>query len=237
MKKIIFVLSILFCPLLLSNSRAAPDSIKPIIVFDFGGVIADVDPTAIPSYLQRTLHVSAPEAAKILQELRESRTKGIAEEEFWRQYAASTNTELPPNWQESLEIVQQSAVIPNPRMLDLVKKLKAHGYRVAMLSNVQKHQAKIVREKGLYLYFDPLLLSCEIGVEKPRMEAYQILISRLHAKPQDCLLIDDTPANSTAARQFGMGVILFHSVDELLAELKRRNIPEEESSGFHIAIR
>jgi epoxide hydrolase-like predicted phosphatase len=232
MKKVLLLISLLssslFAP---SPCHTDPEHPKPIIVFDFGGVIAEIDNDALFFYLQRSLNLSPAQATQLLTKLRESRAKGVSEEEFWKEYAASTNTALPANWTESFDAVKQSAVRPIPRMIELVKTLKAQGYRVAMLSNVQKHQAKVVRDKGLHLYFDPLILSCEIGVEKPKMEAFQILVQRLHARPQDCIMIDDTPENIQAARQLGMDVILFQSVEGLQAELKRRNIPDYSQNG------
>jgi hypothetical protein len=61
--------------LFLSYCQAALEIKKPIIVFDFGGVIAEVDTKAVPSYIQKTLHISATDVEKMLHALRESRTK------------------------------------------------------------------------------------------------------------------------------------------------------------------
>ena len=220
MKKIL-TLALLFSSFFFSLScNEAHERPKPILVFDFGGVIAEADKEALYLHLQRALNCSRPQVAQVLDHLRESQAKGISEEEFWKDYAASTNTSLPQNWNETLDIAKQSAVRPIPRMIELVKTLKGQGYRVAMLSNVQKHQAKVIRDKGLYLYFDPLVLSCEIGVEKPKIEAFQILLQRLQAKPQDCIMIDDSSENIRAAQQLGMSFILFQNVEQLQAELK-----------------
>lgn len=226
------VLSSLFAPICgLEQERP-----KPILVFDFGGVIAEADYEVLYLHLERALNLSRPQVMQIVSQLRDSRLKGVSEEQFWKDYAASSNTSLPENWMETLETVKQSAVWPIPRMIELVKKLKSLGYRVAMLSNVQKHQAKIVRDTGLYLYFDPLVFSCEIGVEKPNIEAYQILLQRLHAKPCQCIMIDDSPENIEAAKRLGMGTILFQSVDGFFAELKRKNIPEEPRKDLQFGV-
>ena len=211
----------------LSIEGAEPEHKKPILVFDFGGVIAEADNEVVFTYLERSLSLSRNEVMHVIAQLRESRIKGVSEEQFWNEYATSTNMTLPEKWIESLNAVQQSAIRPNSRMIEMVKRLKAMGYRIALLSNVQKHQAKIVRDTGLYLYFDPIVLSCEIGVEKPNIEAYQILLQRLHAVPKECIMIDDSPENIQSAQRLGMGTILFQSTDSFFAELKRRNIPEE----------
>ena len=213
-----------------------PELPKPILVFDFGGVIAEADNEVVFTYLERSLHLSRKDVLQVIAQLRESRLKGISEEQFWNEYSTSTNISLPEKWVESLAAVQQSAIRPNHRMIDMVKKLKGLGYRIALLSNVSKPQAKIVRETGLYLYFDPILLSCEIGVEKPNIEAYQILLQRLHATARDCIMIDDASENIQSAQRLGMGTILFQSTDAFFAELKRRNIPEEPRKEINFGL-
>ena len=220
---LVAVLSSLFMPL----SGVEQERPKPILVFDFGGVIAEADYEVLYLHLERALNLSRSQVMEVLSQLREACAKGIPEEQFWKDYATSSNTSFPDTWMATLDTVKQSAERPSPRMLELVKKLRSFGYRVAMLSNVQKHQAKIVRDRGLYLLFEPLVFSCEIGVEKPNIEAYQILLQRLHAQAAQCIMIDDSPENIEAAKRLGMGTILFQSVDGFLAELKRRNIPEE----------
>lgn len=228
---------ILFTPV---HGYAHQEHKKPILVFDFGGVIAQVDSSVLPTYVGQALHLSPSEVNDVLNALRVSRAKGVSEEEFWKEYAETTKITLPEKWTENLEIIKQSAVQPIPRMVELVKTLRSYGYRIAVLSNVQKHQAKIVRDKGLYLYFDPLVLSCEIGVEKPKIEAFQILLQRLTAAPQECILIDDSLENIQAAQQIGIHGILFQSYESLQAELKRRNIPDlsnHPKEGLSISIR
>ena len=238
MKKALFLLVTIMGSLFCISARETCHELpKPILVFDFGGVIAEADNDVLFAYLERALHLSRSEVVQVIERLRASRLQGVLEDQFWKDYALSANITLPENWMESLDAVKQSAVRPNQRMIELVKKLKSFGYRVALLSNVQKHQAKIVRDKGLYLYFDPLLFSCEIGVEKPNIEAYQILLQRLHAKANECIMIDDSPENIQAAQRIGMGTILFQSVESFQAELKRRNIPEEpRSSGSQFEV-
>jgi HAD superfamily hydrolase (TIGR01509 family) len=237
MKNIIISLFVAAASLLCASGFAHErEHVKPILVFDFGGVIAEADHEVLYVYMEQALHLSRSDVLQVIGQLRESRTRGVPEDQFWKEYAISANIILPENWLESLDAVKQSAVRPNQRMIEEVKKLKALGYRIALLSNVQKPQAKIVRDKGLYLYFEPIVLSCEIGVEKPNVDAYQILLQRLHAKANECIMIDDSPENIQAAQRIGMGVILFQSVESFQAELKRRNIPEQPRSGMQIGV-
>jgi FMN phosphatase YigB (HAD superfamily) len=46
-------------------------------------------------------------------------------------------------------------------------------------------------------------------------------------------MIDDSSENIQSAQRLGMGTILFQSTDSFFAELKRRNIPEEQRNEIN----
>jgi putative hydrolase of the HAD superfamily len=226
MRKIIITLIALLSSLFaVFPCQATQEQKKPIIVFDFGGVIAEQNKEMLFLFLERSLHLSPPQLVHVLKNLRQARARGISDEQFWSEYAAATKTKLPQNFATTFSAFKQSTVRLNPKVIDLVKTLRSEGYQVALLSNSQKSQAKIIKDKGLQNYFDPLVLSCEIGVEKPNLEAYRILLKRLETEPKECILIDDCSENIQAAQKAGMEGILFQSIEGLQAELAKRNIP------------
>ena len=112
----------------------------------------------------------------------------------------------------------------NHEVLELVCELKEEGYQTVMFSNVSPYSASIYRQSGLYDYFSPAVLSCEIGVKKPCPRAYEILLERLDLPADEVIFIDDKWVNVEAAREVGIDAIQFHSIDQLREELNRRNI-------------
>ena len=56
----------------------------------------------------------------------------------------------------------------------------------------------------------------------PRM--YQHFLKQYHLKAEDCVFIDDTEENVTAAEQIGFAGIVFHSYDDLLAQLNKLGV-------------
>ena len=53
---------------------------------------------------------------------------------------------------------------------------------------------------------------------------YQHFLKQYHLKAEDCVFIDDTEENVTAAEQIGFAGIVFRSYDDLLAQLNRLGV-------------
>ncbi len=198
--------------------------LRPILIFDFGGVIGGADRGVVANAIAPVLNIPVQEALGVLAELRVAKRQGISTASFWRVYEARSEQQLPYNWDEYWEEVQRHAIRSTPGMVDLVEDLRAKGYRVAMLSNTTGRRAEFIRRQGLYSHFDPVLLSCEIGVKKPDRAAYERLLHELEASAYECLFIDDKPENIEAARCLGIDGIVFTTIEALEQELAKRGI-------------
>jgi putative hydrolase of the HAD superfamily len=109
-------------------------------------------------------------------------------------------------------------------MYDLVLELKGKGIPVALLSNIDDRLARIIREFNLYAPFDPCLLSCEIGLEKPDPKIYEFLLKEMELSATSIIFIDDRAENIEAAQKLGFDAILFTSQNQLQKELKKRGL-------------
>lgn len=94
--------------------------------------------------------------------------------------------------------------------LDLLKSLRAKGYRVFMLSNTNDaHWTRIERvnfPEAVDVYFDDIFLSHELGMAKPNADIYETVLERIGAPADECLFIDDAQVNCDAAAQLGINV-------------------------------
>lgn len=215
MKKFIF--SILFTTSLV----AAPQA----IVFDFGGVMTgEPNREAVINFLCSSMHLSEAEFEKANLEKKKALEMGKTDAEFWDSFAKEKGIALSPHWTEELNAVLKEAIGVNPEMYALVEKLKEKNIPVALLSNIDPRLSKLLREFGLYAPFDPCVLSCEIGVNKPDPKAYQAVQDKLKVEAKDIVFIDDKQENVQAAQEFGLDAILFTSVDQLRTELKKRDL-------------
>lgn len=212
---------ILFFLILFGTVTATPQA----VVFDFGGVMTGpAQPELVRHFISTSLKISPLEYMRAAEEKRKALRQGMNDEQFWSSYACRKGIVLPKNWPEQLKSVMKQAIGVNPEMYTLVEELKAQNYQVALLSNIDKRLLNIVRELSLYEPFSPCLLSHEIGIEKPHLNAYRILLQELNLPGCDVIFIDDRLENVEAARKLEIDAIWFRSPLQLRQELEVRGI-------------
>ena len=106
-------------------------------------------------------------------------------------------------------------------VINWVKGLKSIGeYKIGLLSNVgaQTFQ-KFFDLKEQAELFDQVVLSYDVGVAKPDVVIFEIAAQKLGVKPNECVMIDDTPLNIEAAINAGMQGIQFTTLGQARDEL------------------
>lgn len=219
MKRTLF--SLIASTITATSLIAAPQA----IVFDFGGVLTgEPNREAVITFICQSFHFSAEEFEKVNQEKRQAVKQGKTDEEFWIAYAKNKGIKLPANWSASFKSVMKDAIGVNPEMYALIDQLKEQQIPVALLSNIDERLSKLIRDFGLYEPFNPCLLSCEIGIEKPDLKAYELLLTELNLPAKEVIFIDDRPENIEAAKAVGLDAILFQSEQQLREELSKREV-------------
>lgn len=108
-----------------------------------------------------------------------------------------------------------------------IKELKQRGYQVLVLSNFSSKALEDCKEAMDFLEeVDGGILSFREHVVKPMPQIYELLISRYHLNPQECVFLDDLERNLKGARAFGINTILFEdyqSAKQKLEEILERN--------------
>ena len=97
----------------------------------------------------------------------------------------------------------------NRKLFSVAYKLKKNGYNIGILSD-QWHlseEALITpkNSKG----FNPIVVSSRVGMRKPNIKIYKLLIRKCKCKPNEILFIDNRGWNLKPARKLGMKTILF----------------------------
>lgn len=108
----------------------------------------------------------------------------------------------------------------------IVQQLHQAGYIVSLMSNSFDVHVRSNELRGFYNMFDHVFLSNEIGLRKPDLAKYKYVIKRLNTKPKRCVFIDDKLANLIPARQLGMNVIKFESINKFKEQLKDLGIKD-----------
>jgi putative hydrolase of the HAD superfamily len=101
---------------------------------------------------------------------------------------------------------------PDPRMLELVRRLRESGVRCVIASNQQRHRGEYMKAThGYQGLFDATFYSFELGEAKPD-EAFFVRIGEaLGLPPESMILVDDHQPNVGGARRAGLHGI-FHEV-------------------------
>ena len=109
---------------------------------------------------------------------------------------------------------------PRLRMLELVRRLKNHGYCVYYLSNIPQDVLELLTERGVLTQFDGGVASCEVQVNKPDPQIYKALLKKYQLKASECIFIDDRLENVQAAFALGFaGIQMKDSVGTLVRSL------------------
>ena len=140
------------------------------------------------------------------------------------QAAESMCARLPERLHEKVhKLVDQwdRPIYPVPGMAELIKNLKAAGYRIYLLSNASYRQHEYWPRVPGSEYFDGTLISADVKLVKPERQIYELLCEKFSLKPDECLFIDDSAMNIEGAEGAGMPGIVFHgNADELREEMR-----------------
>jgi len=115
----------------------------------------------------------------------------------------------------------------------IFESLKQAGVPVHAISNFNREKFDIAR--ALYPFldtFDELILSGDVGLVKPGIEIFELLIRRRNLDVRRTLFIADSAENIATADRLGFATIYFHEDStDLRAELLRLGLQDELNSA------
>ncbi len=198
----------------------------PNVVFDFGGVLVDWD----PRYLYRKLfdgHDAAVE--RFLDEI--NFYEWNFQQDKGRSFAEGT-AELSARFPHYAELIaaycdrwEESIAGPIPETVEILHHLKEKQYPLFGLSNWSAETFYRIRPNLDFMnWFDGIVISGEVRLAKPDPAIYEVLLEQANDSPRNCLFVDDSEANVTAARELGFDTIHFESPEQLRDELFTRGL-------------
>jgi 2-haloacid dehalogenase len=109
--------------------------------------------------------------------------------------------------------------------VEILAALRDAGYPLYGLSNWSAETFAVVRHRyPFFSWFDAIVLSGEEKVCKPDPGLFNVLLERSGRPAGECVFIDDSLPNVTAARAMGFQVVHFRSPEQLREELTDRGI-------------
>lgn len=119
---------------------------------------------------------------------------------------------------------------PRREHLEMMARLKADGYKLAVASNsVRGTLERVLGRAGLLPYLDAFVSCQDVARPKPAPDVYREACARLGVAPADCLVVEDHPVGVKAASEAGARVAVVSGPAEVRYELLRKKLDEAEA--------
>ncbi|XP_063156560.1 bifunctional epoxide hydrolase 2 isoform X2 [Candoia aspera] len=210
-----------------------------VVLFDLGGVLFGSSSQLLFRNLEKTLGLPGEFFQKVIQHGGPNGpfsrgmtgqiglTQLIADfENDCKKVSSTSDTPLPENFSMSggfNEMMARTGL--NGPFLKAAVLLKKNGFRIAILTNNWIDDTPSRHHTGFALcllrrYFDKVIESCRIGLQKPDPKIYEYALHELKATPEEVIFLDDIGANLKPAQKMGMKTVLVKDIDSALKQLQ-----------------
>lgn len=90
-----------------------------------------------------------------------------------------------------------------PEVLQVLKTLKSHGYKIGVLTDAHHKIASSLTTLDAISYIDSFTSASELNITKPNPDIYYHATYKLGASPHECIYIDDKYEDVIAAQSLG----------------------------------
>lgn len=206
------------------------------IIFDCGRVITFDQDMKLAARMAALVGAPTDHFIRVYAEERGEYDRGtLSAADYWASVAARFGAEVCGAGGDKaaalaalIELDLRSWFTINPETIAIVRQLKARGYRLLILSNMNLEgklrmlgEARYLDGEDWIALFDEVIVSCDLKLLKPEPAIYAASLELAKAQAGECLFIDDNPANVEAARDFGMKALIFTGAAQLAAALRK----------------
>jgi putative hydrolase of the HAD superfamily len=118
-------------------------------------------------------------------------------------------------WRE-LQARSRPYWVPFPETLQALEALKARGLGLGVISNWDGSARELLELHGLARFFDPILISSELGCEKPAAEIFRLALEGTGVPGERCLYVGDNYYDdAVGCRQVGMRPLIINRYGRL----------------------
>jgi len=113
---------------------------------------------------------------------------------------------------------------PNDEMIELMRRLRERGLRMALLTNNVREWEPLWRAKlpDIDEIFEVVVDSAFVGMRKPEPGIYELTLERLGdgVSGSNCLFVDDIEANCEMATELGMTAVHYREAAQAISEIE-----------------
>jgi FMN phosphatase YigB (HAD superfamily) len=107
-----------------------------------------------------------------------------------------------------------------PKAFDAIRECRKKTRTVCLSNTVPTHWNVLNRDFHLRNHFDNCYASCELGLRKPSVDCFQLVLDKEGWKADSVTLFDDRMENITSFKKMGGKAFLVSSPDEILSALR-----------------
>lgn len=200
------------------------------VFFDLGLTLAECDtPGRYVEYFSQLGHpITFPQAQKAYHLANKYFMReypgalGHKDQDVFRRFLQRVCRELEcPQWGDELfRLASQDKRPPRwtafPFTLEVLKDLRDRGVATGLISNWDHSCRQVLEQNGLTPYLDPIVVSCEVGVEKPDRRIFEKALELSGDDPKECLYVGDNYYDDgRGASQVGMACCILNPPQRL----------------------
>jgi len=116
---------------------------------------------------------------------------------------------------EETTVYDNSGQAITARVIDgafkVLEAIRKEGYRIGMIANGDSDNIRrIIGATGLQDYFNSIVISEEVGIEKPYQRIFEVALARLGVKPENAVMVGNKiDADILGANRAGMTSVWF----------------------------
>lgn len=200
----------------------AEDTTIKAVVFDVGGVIYLNDNGNSLKKIATALDIPFDD---FRDEYFKNNHRANIENEPWNDVVLSVVKKFDQRAEAestALEIFAEydAARYVNEDLFDIFKSLRKAGYKLGIISNAGKHLRKELEKDGIAELVDEIVISGEVGHQKPGKEIFDILFEKLGLDAEDVIFVDDSLKSLEKADEIGYVPVRFTDNESLIHDMK-----------------
>ena len=188
------------------------------VLFDYAGVISPTKNNYIFALKNsKRFGLSPKELMQITYENWDETAIGkLKSNIFWDLIAGKLG--IKPD--ELMKLIIQTYPI-DKRMVDIIERTKVNHITVLFSNQIEDWLEKVIDDNKLRNIFGYFVNSYNVGVKKPDKKIFLEALKVTASKPEETLLVDDSPENIKAALQMGINAIQFDNFKQFLTQYKK----------------
>lgn len=190
------------------------------VIFDLGGVVVQWQPRTVVAQFTADPALRAALLANVFEHPDWAEIDRGALDESTAIARMQARLPLADGEYEKLLEAADASLTPIPPTLSLIKRLRALGVPLFVLSNMPVARFDMLRARyDFWDSFRDFVISGAIGLLKPQQEIFEYALSRFACHPATTIFVDDHAANVAAAQRLGLRTLLYRDPTSGAAEL------------------